>query len=106
MQTAFVSFRASDVDPTQLDAIFSTYFEYEQARVVRQLLTQRLLLLLLATAAVTLGVHLLPTVVLVAVGTLSAACLAFCVCSERRAKRRLADKLRSVPPTEATAILQ
>ena len=106
MQRRFVSFRVSDVEPTKLQSICSTYFAYEHARSVRQLLIRRLLLLLLGTAVLTLGFHLLPRVALEAVAAVSIACMWLTVRIELRAKHRLIDELRDVPTADPAGILR
>lgn len=100
MATCFISFRESDVDPSKLRTICSTYVEYQWARTVRQRLIRRLLLFLLGIAGLTLGFHVLPTVALVTTAMLSTGGTALCVRTELKARRRFIEELRDVPAAD------
>jgi hypothetical protein len=104
MERGFISFRASAVEPTKLQNICSRYFAYEEARTVRQLLIRRLFLVLVGTAILTLGFHLLPRIALGVVGALSIAGVWLILRIELRAKHRLIDELRDVPTADSPAI--
>ena len=104
MERRFISFRASDVERAKLQKICSTYFAYEEARTVRQLLIGRLLLVVVGTAILTLGFHLLPRIALGVVGALSFACVWLTLRIELKAKRRLIEALRDVPTADPQGI--
>ena len=82
---------------SKLRTVCSSYFAYEHARSVRQVLIRRLLLLVLGTSALTLGAHLIPIAALIAVAALAAACFALCLRTELKARRRLINELRDIP---------
>ena len=92
-----MSFRATDVEPSKLRTVCTSYFAYEHARSVREVLIRRLLLLVLGTSALTLGAHVLPIAALLTVGALAAACFALCLRTELKARRQLIDELRDIP---------
>jgi hypothetical protein len=97
MDRRFFSFRSADLDPTKLRTVCSSYVAYDHARAVRKVLIPRLLLLIVATCAMTLGLHVLPTGALVTAVLLASACLGFAVRTELKAWRRFANELRDVP---------
>ena len=97
MPTRFISFRASDVNRSKVRTVCSCYLEYDRARTFRQLVIRRLLLLLVGTAALTLGFHLLPNVALFTVAILTTGSAVVCVHAELKARRRFVGQLRDVP---------
>ena len=97
MERRFISFRATNVDQSKLGTVCSSYFAYEHARSVRQALIWRLCLLLLGTCALTLGAPVLPIAALMTVAALAAACVALCLGTELKARRRLLNELRDIP---------
>jgi hypothetical protein len=97
MARQFVSFHASAVERAKLGAVLSRYFDYERARTRRQIQIRRLLLVLLGTAVLTLGFHVLPDAALLTVALLTAGCAVLGVRAEVQARRRFAEEMRGVP---------
>lgn len=98
---AFVAFRASDVNPSRLQAICSRYFAYQHAQIVRRTVTWRLFLFFLVVCLLTWGVHVLPGVAVITTAGLLAACLAVVRRIELTARRRLANELHGLPLIDA-----
>jgi len=89
MNTAVVSFRASDANRGKVKDVLGKHFEYEQARAFRAIVLWRLSVIVLVVWALSRGMHILPeqalTVALAVFGIAAGIVILF----ERRARSRL-----------------
>ena len=79
-------------DPALRTAL-NTYVAYEHAKFLRRTLTSRLAFLVFGIGILTLGLHLLPTVALLATILLASGMFVVASTNERKARRRLAEQL-------------
>lgn len=93
METAAISFRASDVDRGKLKDVLARHFEYERARVFRSVTLWRLLMIVLVVWALSRGAHILPDRALAVALLVAGAAAGIVIVFERRARSRLLCEL-------------
>ena len=71
----------------------NAYIDYEKAKVVRQTLTTRLALFLLAVGVLSLGLHVLPTAAFLTTVLMASGIFLVAGTNERKARQRLTKHL-------------
>ena len=94
MSDPFISFQASDLDPTQLNELLSQYLAYQKLRAFRSHLIWKFGLFVLIASIFSLELHLLPIAGLVTSVSIVVAVMGATVRAERRARRIFMTFLR------------
>jgi hypothetical protein len=97
MNSAAISFRASDVNHDKLKDVLSCHFAYERARAFRSAVVANLTMIVLVVWALSRGAHLLPLNALGVTCLVATAAVVVVVLSEMRARARLLQEMSGLP---------
>lgn len=96
MDTAVISFRASDANRGKVKDVLARHFDYERARVFRSTVLWRLLTIILVVWALSRGAHILPDRALGVAAVVAVAAAGIVIMFERRARARLIREVAEI----------
>ena len=96
MDTAAISFRASDANRGKVKDVLARHFEYERARVFRSVALWRLTVIVLVAWALSRGMHILPEQALTVALAVACTAAGIVVLFERRARSRLIREVADI----------